>query len=488
VASAGRVDQAITTLNPTQISALPPAAVASIPADQISTLKVDQVAALQPAQVTSLQAGQVSALRPDQVSALSGAQIGALQPAQIATLRPDQVSAIQPNLVTGLRPEQLVGLKTDQVAALRVEQVAALRLDQVEHLTPAQMAALRPEQIAALPPDARDAILKALGRAVPASPANPATPASPAGPAIPAVPASPAVPPIPGGTGSQASHQVPVVTASVPVGEQVKVAAPLTAGGEVKVAVGAKVLQAVQAAQPEVAAASIVIDPAPAPANPVPEGVIGNGRIAAAPGLAPVDVLLQLRDAAGNAVKPAASADATSTASPAGTTAIGTDTAAAGTAGTDDAETDAGDADPSESVVLVRLPLGQPSEPGAEFHWLHEVLEDGVFQGYTWSPDEVVDEETGTVTIPMPVSALQGTLFVPASITPGYVANYDPLVHMWSGPTREARDFGFAGPQFTTFPVLAPQVGLRLFVFSPVVNNYAWVDAMGVGPVGDPDA
>jgi hypothetical protein len=97
-----------------------------------------------------------------------------------------------------------------------------------------------------------------------------------------------------------------------------------------------------------------------------------------------------------------------------------------------------------------------------------------------------VDPEAGTVTFSVPLAGLQGTVFLPAEITPGYVQNHDPLVRVWSGPTREARDFGFAGPQWTTFTALAPQVQLRLFVWSPVVADYAWIDVAGVGPVGSP--
>jgi hypothetical protein len=33
---------------------------------------------------------------------------------------------------------------------------------------------------------------------------------------------------------------------------------------------------------------------------------------------------------------------------------------------------------------------------------------------------------------------------------------------------------------------VAPQVGQRLFVFSPVVANYGWIDVPGVGPSGPP--
>jgi hypothetical protein len=239
------------------------------------------------------------------------------------------------------------------------------------------------------------------------------------------------------------------------------------------VAVGTNVLQAVQAAQPEVASASVVVDPAPTVVNPVSQDVFGNGRVAFSNGMAPVDVQLDLRDAAGNRVTTAASPPQAPAASAA-------DGAAA-------APGDAS-ADPAAGVVTVVLPLGQASEPGAQFHWLHEVFDGGVFLGYSWSPDEVVDEAAGTVTIPLPVAQLQGTVFLPVSITPGLVANHDPLEQAWSGPTLEARNFGYAGPQFTTFPVLAPQVGLRLFVFSPVVDNYAWLDVAGVGPVGPPDS
>ena len=481
---------AITSLSTAQLSALSPVQVASIPTNQIATFTVDQVTALQPPQVTALKVDQVSALRPDLVSALSGAQIAALQPAQLTTLRPEQLAAVQPALVAALRPEQLSALKPEQLAGLRPEQAAALLADQVAHLTSAQLAALRPEQIAALRPDIREMILKALGRTVPGTPAVPAVPAAPAVPAIPggpaipatsatpAVPASPAVPPV--------APPLPKTIVPITPGEATTTEVPLAVGGTVNVAVGARVLQAVQSMQPEVTTARAVIDPAPTAVHPLAQEVLGNGRVEIAQGLAPVDVLLELRDAADSAITPAPAAPAWREHAADGPEAA--EAAAPEDGAPEDGAAENGAPDEaSEEMVLIRLPLGQPAQPGAEFHWLHEVLDDGEFLGYTWSPDEVVDQESGTVTIPLPVSALQGTLFLPVSIMPGYVANHDPLVHMWSGPTDKAKDFGFAGPQFTTFPVVAPQVGLRLFVFSPVVNNYAWIDVKGVGPVGDPD-
>ena len=93
---------------------------------------------------------------------------------------------------------------------------------------------------------------------------------------------------------------------------------------------------------------------------------------------------------------------------------------------------------------------------------------------------------TGGLNVSWVARALSGTPFLPAQVGPGYVQNHDPEVHIWSGPTRLAVDFGFAGPQFTTFTVVAPQVGARLFVYSPVVGNYGWIDVPGVGPSGPP--
>jgi hypothetical protein len=97
------------------------------------------------------------------------------------------------------------------------------------------------------------------------------------------------------------------------------------------------------------------------------------------------------------------------------------------------------------------------------------------------------EPSTGSLVVLAPLGALRGTLFLPAVITPAFVQNFDPLVRMWSGPTSEARDFGLAGPQFTTFTVVAPQIVDRLFVYSPVVSNYGWIDVSGVGPSGPPD-
>jgi hypothetical protein len=120
------------------------------------------------------------------------------------------------------------------------------------------------------------------------------------------------------------------------------------------------------------------------------------------------------------------------------------------------------------------------------FTWLQAIYDgQGNFLGYVRSPADF-DASRGANLLHTTVGGLQGTLFLPVTLTPAWVQNFDPLVHMWSGPTLEARDFGFAGPQFTTFTVEAPQIVDRLFVYSPVVNNYGWIDIGGVGPSGPP--
>jgi hypothetical protein len=188
----------------------------------------------------------------------------------------------------------------------------------------------------------------------------------------------------------------------------------------------------------------VIFDRAPQTQNVVQEGSLGSGIVR--PLAPPVDLKVIFRDASGNEVHPP---------------------------------------NAGEVQLSVRLPrLDVP--PGATFAWLEAIYDaQGNFLGYI-RPAASFDPGTGSDWIDVPASGLEGTLFLPASLTPAWVQNHDPLVHLWSGPTREARDFGFAGPQFTTFTVAAPQVTQRLFVYSPVVDNYGWIDASGVGPSGPP--
>ena len=322
------------------------------------------------------------------------------------------------------------------------------------------------------PAGGTDAFVIKLG--VPASPGATATPTAAAPSGAQPTPGATATPrlaiisapptPIPGGPTPvpvsvpppQAGSSI-VVTTVVPDTPSA-LTLPLPSGQQVTVAMGADVTVAVRAAQPDAASAQVAFDVAAPVVVPVAPDVMGGGQVQVVD--APIDIKVGLRDAAGNPLVLAPEV-----------------------------------ADARVEVTLPLLPAGLAGgqegvegrgATGGGFHWMYEVRQDDAVLGYTWSPYEVVNAAAGTVTIPLRLQELDGTIFLPTRITPGNVQNHDPLVHMWSGPTREARDFGFAGPQFTTFTVVAPQVSERLLVYSPVVDDYAWIDALGVGPSGGP--
>jgi hypothetical protein len=56
---------------------------------------------------------------------------------------------------------------------------------------------------------------------------------------------------------------------------------------------------------------------------------------------------------------------------------------------------------------------------------------------------------------------------------------------LWSGPDDNADQFGYAA-RWDYFLVVRPQAGPRLSVFVARTGNYAWVDALAVGPSGPP--
>ena len=63
--------------------------------------------------------------------------------------------------------------------------------------------------------------------------------------------------------------------------------------------------------------------------------------------------------------------------------------------------------------------------------------------------------------------------------------NFDLDVHLYSGPTHDALDFGpSAAPRFTTFTVVAPQLAGRLYVYDPISANYGWLNVSSLGPSG----
>jgi hypothetical protein len=67
---------------------------------------------------------------------------------------------------------------------------------------------------------------------------------------------------------------------------------------------------------------------------------------------------------------------------------------------------------------------------------------------------------------------------------PAWVQALQPLT-LWSGPDAAAEAFGTAA-RWDYFLIARPQVGGRLLVFVARSRNYAWVDALSVGPSGPP--
>jgi hypothetical protein len=82
---------------------------------------------------------------------------------------------------------------------------------------------------------------------------------------------------------------------------------------------------------------------------------------------------------------------------------------------------------------------------------------------------------------------MRATLVLPVALRPAYVANFVPGLRIWSGPYEGAKDFGPAGPLLTTYTVVAPQVGDRIYVLNEVTKNFGWIDASGVAPTGPPE-
>jgi hypothetical protein len=273
----------------------------------------------------------------------------------------------------------------------------------------------------------------------------------------PPVGGAPPVPlPVPGGPAIPGAAGLPALP---PPGVSAPVAAPLPAtggavtvtlpGGRVaNVAVPESAISSLKAAVPGVASVELKFEPVALTRNEAEAGSLGGGAVV--PISRPIDIKLELKDSAGKVV-----------AAPAGSGASAT--------------------------VEVKLPvIVQPTESGGVFAWLQAIYDaGGGFLGYIRPPAEF-DPTTGSLSLRLSIDSLQGTLFLPAVIVPAYVQNFDAGIHIYSGPTREAVDYGVAGPQFTTFVVVAPQVGSRLYVFNPTSGNYGWIDVAGVGPAGPP--
>ena len=107
------------------------------------------------------------------------------------------------------------------------------------------------------------------------------------------------------------------------------------------------------------------------------------------------------------------------------------------------------------------------------------------FTGYLRAPAEF-DPSTGRQKWSIRIDEAADVLFMPVALQPAYVANFGEETHIYSSPSEGAIDFGEAGPQFTTFTVVAPQVGYRIYVYNPITKGYGWIDAREVGPTTAP--
>ncbi len=73
-----------------------------------------------------------------------------------------------------------------------------------------------------------------------------------------------------------------------------------------------------------------------------------------------------------------------------------------------------------------------------------------------------------------------------SAYAPWWVQNHQET-QLWSGVDGGAVAFTKV-PQWRYFMVVSPQVGKRLYVFNPLTKNYAYIDAVAVGPCGAPPA
>ena len=136
-----------------------------------------------------------------------------------------------------------------------------------------------------------------------------------------------------------------------------------------------------------------------------------------------------------------------------------------------------------ETEFQISMPvLAGTSRRSSVFAWLVATYDNTGFVGYVRMPS-LFDVETNRVLVSVPLNGLaSGALFLPALLANTSVLIQDAEARLFSRPDELAVDFGLAGDQFSELEVVAPQVRDRLFVFSPVTENYGWIDALKVGP------
>jgi hypothetical protein len=89
---------------------------------------------------------------------------------------------------------------------------------------------------------------------------------------------------------------------------------------------------------------------------------------------------------------------------------------------------------------------------------------------------------------PTPTAPPLSPLLVPTpEFTPYWVRNHR-RTQMWSGRAGPPGvvSFGVTSAQFCIFEVVRQQDNARLYVLNPYDQNYFWIDATDVGPVGEP--
>src|SRR4029078_4158893 len=108
----------------------------------------------------------------------------------------------------------------------------------------------------------------------------------------------------------------------------------------------------------------------------------------------------------------------------------------------------------------------------------------GQFLGYMSYPS-TFDPQTNSLVFELTGQGLQTISVLPVILQPSRVQAFMDDVHTFSSPFREGVDFGVLGPVWSSYAVLAPQVGGRIGILSRGGSGMIWIDASGVGPAGN---
>lgn len=108
----------------------------------------------------------------------------------------------------------------------------------------------------------------------------------------------------------------------------------------------------------------------------------------------------------------------------------------------------------------------------------------GVQISYRLSVSGIAPSFAAAAATGVPAPASPAPASAAAGFQPFWVENF-VTTPIWSGPDAAAINFGNQ-PQFSSFLVVLPQAGSRLYVFNPRSGNFGYVDAAAVGPSGPP--